>query len=150
MRVETYSEKHFLDVVRLIKDFHDDAVGEYDRCLDLESVIETIKTSTWENCFLLTNEGKCLGLLYGIRIKSPLNGQTIFQEIMWYVDKRYRGVGLKLLYEVENLLKSQGVSIIIMAVLENSSTEKLKEFYERVGYKKMETHYMRELNNGIR
>lgn len=149
MRVETYSDKHFLDVVRLIQDFHRDAVGEYDKVFDLDTVIETIKTGSQQDCFLLTNDGKCLGLLYGMRIKSPLNGGIIFQEIMWYVDQRYRGVGLKLLYEVENLLKSQGVSIIIMAVLENSKTEKLKEFYERVGYKKVETHYMRELH-GVR
>lgn len=146
MRVETYSDKYFLDVVHLIEEFHKEAVGEYDREFNVDAVIETIKAGNPENCFLLLNEKGCLGLLYGMRVRSPMNGKDMFQEIMWYVDKRFRGMGLKLLYEVENILKSQGISIIIMAVLENSKTEKLKEFYEKVGYKKMETHYFRELN----
>lgn len=145
MRVENYSDRYFLDVVQLIQDFHKEAVSEYDKAFDVDAVIETIKTGNPENCFILVNDTKCFGLLYGVRLRSPMNGKTMFQEVMWYVDKKYRGSGLKLLYDVENILKSQEVSIIIMAVLENSKTEKLKAFYEKVGYRKMETHYVREL-----
>jgi len=143
--IENYSDKWFLDVVRLIKEFHEEAVHEYDKEFISEAVVETIQTGDPSNCFLLIVNDSCQGLLYGTRIRSPLNGKTIFQEIMWYVSKPYRGHGIRFLNKVEKIVQSEGVGIIIMAVLENSKTEKLKAFYKRVGYKPIETHFMREL-----
>jgi len=145
VRVETYSDRYFLDVVKLVENFHHEAVGEYDDLLDPDSVIETIKSSDHENAFLLTIEGACQGILFGVTFKSLINGGTVFQEIIWYVNEPFRRYGVRLLHEVEKLLKSRGVSIMIMAVLENSKTEKLKSFYELLGFKKMETHYVRSL-----
>lgn len=145
MRVETYTDQHFASVAHLIHEFHKEAVGEYDREFNLDAVIETIKTGIPGDCFLLILDGVCVGLLYGSRLRSPVNGKVIFQETMWYVEKNYRRYGVKLLNEVEKMLKSEGVSIMIMAVLENSKTEKLKKYYERIGYRAIETHYMRAL-----
>ena len=146
MRIETYSKAYFGDVARLIKEFHEEAVAEYDGEFNAEAVTETISTGEPANCFLLILDGVCQGLLYGTRFRSTVNGKPIFQEIMWYVSKDYRIYGVKLLKEVEKHLQSEGVSIMIMAVLQNSKTEKLERFYERIGYKPMETHFVKELN----
>lgn len=145
MHVETYTDKHFLDVVKLVENFHKEAVGEYDELLSPEAVIETIKAADPKTLFLLIIDGVCQGLLYGMISKSLTSGKMIFQEIMWYVNAPFRQYGVSLLKEVEKHLKSEGVSIIIMAVLENSKTEKLKRFYERLGYRPMETHYVRAI-----
>jgi hypothetical protein len=145
MTVVTYSDQYFLDVVQLIENFHKEAIGEYDDLFNPNAVIETIKTADHSNAFLLILDNKCQGILYGTRLKSPMSGKWIFQEVMWYVNEPFRRYGVKLLKEVENILKSDGVSIIIMAVLENSKTEKLKGLYERLGFKPMETHYMRSI-----
>lgn len=145
MRVETYSDQYFEDVVTLVQNFHAEAVGEYDCQFDPATVVDTITSADKSNAFLLIIDDKCQGLLYGTRSKSFFNQGDVFQEVMWYVNPPYRRYGIKLLRMVENLLKSTRVSIMIMAVLENSKTEKLKQFYSRLGFKPMETHYMRAL-----
>ena len=146
MRVETYSDRYLQDVVRLIEAFHKEAVAEYDSEISSEALLETIKAGNPENCFLLIVDDACQGLIYGIRVRSHLNGKTIFQEVMWYVSKPYRRYGVRLLRKVENILLLENVCVIIMVVLENSKTDKLKAFYQRVGYRPMETHYVRNLN----
>ena len=145
--VEPYSDKHFLDIVKLVESFHAEAVGEYDG-FDADTLIETIKgqaaTSTG-NCFLLVDDFGCHGILFGVRFKSLISEKIIFQELIWYVKKEYRRSGISLLRFAENRLKESGVNSIIMAVLENSKTDKLKDFYGRLGYKPMETHFIKEL-----
>lgn len=145
MIVEQYSDKYFLDVVRLIENFHEEAVGEYDNLIDSKAVIESIKAQAGTGTFLMVVNETCQGILHGVFTKSPLNDRLVFQEVMWYVNGPFRGHGVKLLKEVENRLKLAGVGIMIMAVLENSKTEKLKDLYVKLGYKKMETHYIRSL-----
>lgn len=145
MIVENYSERYLSDVLRIVENFHKEAVGEYDQFIDSNSVIDTIKSSDPSNAFLLIIDGVCQGMIFGATVKSLVNGKEMFQEIIWYVNKGFRSHGLKLLAEVEKILKSRGISIIIMAVLENSKTQKLKDFYVRLGFKPMETHYVREL-----
>ena len=148
MKVEAYSDKYFLDVVRIINNFHKESIGEYDCLFDPNAVIETIKTherTNSGNAFLLIIDNVCEGILYGTQFKSMINDKITFQEIIWYVNKPFRSHGVTLLREVEKMLKSSGVSSMIMAVMENSKTEKIKRFYERLGYKPMEVHYVRNL-----
>ena len=144
MRIEPYSERYIDDVVSLIKNFHAESVGEYDDLFDPDVVIQTIKQNeaTSSNAFLLVINDKCEGILFGVRFQSLLNKRQIFQEVIWYVNKSFRNFGVALLKEAENLLKSEGVNIMIMAVLENSKTAKLKKFYEHMGYKLMESHFV--------
>lgn len=145
MKVENYSDKYFLDVVKLVQNFHAEAVSEYDADFDPNVIIETIQNADPQNGFLLIVDGKCEGLLYGTRFKSSINGSFIFQEVIWYVNPAFRSHGVHLLNEVTRILKLQDVNVMIMAVLENSKAVKLKRFYERLGFKPMETHYMRTL-----
>ena len=147
MRVETYTDRYFLDVVKLVENFHKEAVSEYDGVFDPNAVIETIKEADKSTLFLMIVDEVAQGIIYGKCFKSFLNDGQVFQEIIWYVNKPYRSRGVKLLREAEKMLKDIGVSTMIMAVLENSKTEKLKRFYERIGYKPMETHYVRNLTS---
>lgn len=147
MTVEYYSDLYFLDVVKIVENFHAEAVKEYEGELSLEKLIEIIKSSEPEDSFLLIVDGTCQGLLSGVRFQSLVTGQMIFQELIWYVNKPFRSRGVLLLKEAEKRLQEQGVSSMIMAVLENSKTEKLKSLYEKLGFKKMETHYIRRLES---
>jgi len=147
MIVENYTDKYLDDVVNIIKNFYNEAVCEYDNMISVDAIVETITNNkqSAENAFLLIVDGHCQGMIFGSRFKSLIGNNQIFQEIIWYVNENYRGYGISLLRHVEKLLKSQGISIMIMAVLENSKTEKIKSFYERLGFKPMETHYVRNL-----
>jgi GNAT superfamily N-acetyltransferase len=145
MRVETYSDRYFQDILNLVEHFHEEAVSEYAGFPEPVVLADAIRNADPGNSFLMLEDGRCEGILYGVRSLFPSNGKKVFQEVIWYVNKSHRLNGVRLLREVEKILKSQGTEIIIMAVLENSKTEKIKSFYERVGYKPMETHYVRSL-----
>ena len=146
-RIETYQEKYKDDVIQIVRNFHGEAVGEYDNIFDVEALAQTIEDNAQNhhNCFLLILDGRAEGMLFGATFKSLINGKDIFQEIVWYVNEPYRRYGVKLLKDVQNILQSRGVNIMIMAVLENSKTSKLKSFYEKMGFKLMESHFVRSL-----
>ena len=147
MRVETYSDRYLSDVVRLVENFHKESLCEYDDIFNSDSLLETItaQRENSDNAFLLIVDDVCQGILFGSRFKSMINGGWAFQEVIWYVNEKFRSHGVRLLREAEKLLKSSGVSIMIMAVLENSKTEKIKAFYQRLGFKPMESHFVRNL-----
>ena len=147
MKVELYSDLYFLDVVKLVENFHKEAVGEYYGSIDQNAIIDTIKSTDKNASYLLIIDGVCQGILSGVCFTWMTTGRPAFQEIIWYVNPAFRRYGIKLLREVEKQLTAIGVSTMIMAVLENSKTEKIKRFYERLGFKPMETHYVRNLTS---
>src|SRR3990167_3951616 len=120
MKIENYSDQYLLDVSNLIQNFHTEAIGEYEGIASPYSIVQTIRTAQHENAFLLLLEGKCEGILYGTVFDSLTSGEHIFQEVIWYVNKPFRRYGIQMMSHVRNVLKSRGVNIMIMAVLENS------------------------------
>jgi|GEM_PF-2770336 len=148
IRIETYSDRYYLDIVRLVENFHKESVGEYTGLFDPNALIETIKNlknENSQNAFLLILDESCEGILAGVEFKAMTSEKRIFQEIIWYVNKPFRRYGVSLITKVQELLKLRGIGIMIMAVMENSKTEKLKSFYERLGFKPMETHFVKDL-----
>ena len=145
IRIENYTDKYRDDLVKVVQNFHDESLKEYDGVCDVETLHNIIDAAKPEDLFLLTVDGKCQGVLYGTTIESHLNQKQIFQEVIWYVNPEHRRSGINLLREVEKILKHRNISIIIMVCLKNSMYEKLCGFYERMGYKALETHFMRNL-----
>lgn len=148
MSIVNYSDEYRYDVVRLVEEFHKEALNGYDEMFNAQSIFELIgreSESNGRNAYLLVVDGICRGILFGLPVRSRYNDKLMFQEIIWYVDKEYRRDGIRLLREAEKDLKARGFSIMIMAVMENLKTDKIKSLYERLGYRAMETSYMRTL-----
>lgn len=151
MRVEHYSKRYQSDVFNLVKSFHKeyllDVFGETDAA-SINQTIDLFSGDGSKNAFLLIaedGEDKCVGILAGVEAKSKLNDQRMFQEILWYVEKPYGRYGFHLINQAKIVLKSYGFSHIIMAVLESPKTMRIKKIYERLGFKPLETHYVRNL-----
>lgn len=145
VEIVTYSDKYQDDVSKIIHNFYEEALNEYESFTNPEAIIDTIQSAQHENAFLLIVDGVCQGILYGVVTRSVLNGGDMFQEVIWYINKEYRNKGVNLLKETEKILKERGIISIIMVALENSMSQRLKTFYERLGFKAMETHYIRSL-----
>ncbi len=148
MIIETYSEKYYSDVVRLIENFHDEAIQYYDEGLDkdvLTNTILAIGQDNSNNAFLLIVDNRCEGILAGIESPALLNKKRIYQELIWYINKPFRKYGVNLLKAVEARLQAQGYNTIIMGVLENSKTKTIKKLYERMGFKLFESQYIKGL-----
>lgn len=88
------------------------------------------------------------GFVVGMAAPSFLHpGKLQAQELAWYVEPEFRGtsVAIKLMkmYELEAI--ERGCKEIGMVCLESLNPEGTGKIYEKLGYNKHETHYIKEV-----
>ena len=137
---KTYKE----DVVTLVKDFHSESLHEFTGDFDNEKV-NSLVDQTGDAMFLLIDDGNIVGMISGVVLPNRMSGGKMFQEFMWFVKPRYRTQGIRLLKTLEAWCRSNGVNTIMMAVMHDKMNDKLDHMYKKMGYKPIETHYMRRL-----
>lgn len=98
-----------------------------------------------DTSFVLEMEGKIVGVLGGMIANYPLNGELIYQELAWYVNKKYRLHGIRLFKVLEQFCHEKGIKKIGVTLMANSKAEKLEKFYERLGFTYLEKHYIKNL-----
>ena len=88
-------------------------------------------------------KGSIAGILYPWM--CDLN-QLILIETWWYVDPKYWNTltGGNLIREFEKQGKMKGADLIIMISMKMNEF-KLRKFYENIGYKPLEYHFIKEL-----
>jgi GNAT superfamily N-acetyltransferase len=102
--------------------------------------------------FLLeTDEGGVAGGIGGICTPDILTGQLVAVELFWYVQPEHRHglFPVRLLREYERWASGQGCVHVSMIYMEASMPERMKEFYERSGYRLLETVYRKRLKGAI-
>ena len=144
IEVAPYTPEHRDQVFELVRQFYEDSLEAYNLSLDDKSIARYEKTHG-PTTFVLLNSGVVIGVLSGQITNQPMSDKKVFQELIWYVDKRYRDQGTKLLRYLESWCLAEGVDQIIMAFMHNSMSDRLFDFYERNGYKAMETHMIKEV-----
>lgn len=142
MQIEPYSEKYELDVLELISHFYKESLGQYTDAINTDALKKSIQQFK-NTAFLLICDDKCQGLLSGFQVDSFINNKKIFQEVIWYVNEKYRKYGVRLLKEAEKQLKVMGFTTIVLAAMHNSKTEKLFRFFNKMGYTGIETHFIK-------
>jgi len=93
----------------------------------------------------LFRDDKIIGAIGFVFFPSLEDGVLTCSEAFWYVDEEHRGKGLSLLLHLEKIAKSRGAERLLMIHLNNSMPDKLKSVYERLGFKCIETIYMKQL-----
>lgn len=130
----------------MIREFHKDSLNDYG--IDMEEGVNRIGLALAESTFIMLEDGKAIGVLCGQVIKQHLSGKKMYQEVVWYVHKDHRTKGKLLLDHLEKWCAENDISSIIMVYMHNSQGERLHKFYERQGYKPMETHLIKEVQHG--
>ncbi len=126
----------------LVEKFYNEALCDHlGAPVDREFLSHTFDECKEGGFALINKEGKCIGVLAGKTVNIMVNNTKVFQEAVWYVDPEYRMDGIKMLKTAQSILFKEGYQLMVMVCLHNSKTEKLHAFYERLGYKPMETHY---------
>lgn len=131
-------------VVKLLKEFQEESLDEYGLFYD-ENFAKDFVTRYVEGSLILENEGAIVGIISGVLSHYPLNAEKIYTELIWFVTKRYRKWGIKLLRELEGWARANGIKKIVMGHMANSKAEKLGRFYEKNGYRMFEVHYLKDL-----
>ena len=152
MIVESYSDQYASDVYRLINEFYQESLKEYDVKFEqgvLESTIAEMKAQCTGNGytggFLAIIDGKVEGLIAGKEVKTPWSDDRIWHEVVWFMTERYRRYGVKLLKLAREKLKAEGFAAMVMVHMHNSKPDKLARLYDRLGFKPMETNYIGRL-----
>jgi GNAT superfamily N-acetyltransferase len=128
----------------LIKEFTDEALGEYGFTFNERNIYRMIEGCI-DHSFVLEHEGEVVGVLAGFIVKGFSDGEEIYQETIWYVSKKHRRYGIKLLKATEDYVKSIGIKKMMMVHLGNETSNKMQRFYEAMGYRHLETQYIKEL-----
>ena len=117
-----------------------------DRLIDM--VHKVIESDGTKNVIIMyTSDDVPVGLLVGQAAPFALTGALIASELSWWVDPQHRGgpAAKELLEAYEYWAKQVGCKYIQTVALNNESLPVLTRFYERKGYAKLETCFMKEL-----
>jgi len=144
MRIESYTEQRKDDVIRLVREFFDESISEYNQRFELDALYKTIEEYR-QHSFLLIIDGKCEGIIAGKEVPTPLSSNKVFHEIIWFVSKPHRMRGVFLLKQAMQTLKELGFTQIIMTLMHNSKTDKLWDYYTRLNFIPFETHFIKTL-----
>lgn len=115
--------------------------------------VPEIFSRNWKN-LIERNIGTIIGSFDGDTITGALgavlapdlnNGQTIATECFWFVIDRHRGHGIALLKEFERWAAFRKAKRVAMIHLHALQPERLSELYQRMGYKAVETNYLKDL-----
>jgi hypothetical protein len=145
MRVERFSEQYRADVALLCKMFFDEAVfavetGEFD-----DNVINASIDRCKDAAYILIVDNRCVGVLAGQIVLAGMTGSLLFQEVIWYVHPAHRKYSLTLYRVAVKGFQAAGVKDVIFAALHNPQSEMLHEVYGKMGFTKLETHYIKKL-----
>ena len=144
MRIQRYTDDYKDDVKRMVKDFQIESLDEYGLTFDDKALSDTIE-SLKHQAFLLILDGRAEGMLAGKAVTSPISADKVWHEVVWFVSKKYRRYGLRLLKTAQKVLKIEGFTAIVMVYMHNSKSDKLHKLYTRLGYTPMETNFIGRL-----
>lgn len=125
--------------------FHREELHKFGFFGDVEKLAEMARLNS-ENSFVAeTDDGRIVGLIAGMIVTSSSDNKPIFHEVMWYVLPAYRNIGLKLYQKMEDACRDKGITRMLMIHMCNDFGDRVSKLYEGMGYKAIETHYMKDL-----
>lgn len=91
---------------------------------------------------VLEDRGGAIQGMFGALLHvHPMSGDTIATEVAWWVNPEERRGGLRLLKAAETWARERGACRMQMI----APSPKVEQFYQRVGFQKLETVYQRSV-----
>lgn len=148
-RLRLAESRDWLDVLRMSEDFHKES--PYRDISFSESrvrqIFESYLSSTKEELMILLltlNDTPC-GLIVAVCSKFPFSEEKAASELIWWVDHEHRSrrgsLSLFRAYE----FWCQKIGARYSSAVSTEGTVQLDKFYERSGYKKAETTYIKRI-----
>jgi GNAT superfamily N-acetyltransferase len=91
--------------------------------------------------YLAEHDGAIVGMLALMAYAHPMSGERIATEVCWWVEPAQRGLGLRLFRAAEVWAVAHGATVFQMI----APSRPVAQFYERVGFKAIETTYQRRV-----
>ncbi len=116
---------------------------------DLTSAARNFRAYLESPAHVILIDSEARGMLIGVKTPWMLNNAyNMAIELAWWVKPEHRGsrVAIELMKAYEAWARQNSVRILVMAALTDSDGERVGQIYERLGFKKYETSYAKELN----
>ena len=121
----------------------------FDEPFGYQKTLELVDLSMSQDMLLVLEiDGVVQGFISGIiNDLMASNGAKIGTEIAYWINQDHRksGEGIKLIEAMEKNAKAAGVKYWVMVSMESSYPEVSNKIYDKLGYKKAETTYMKVL-----
>jgi GNAT superfamily N-acetyltransferase len=91
---------------------------------------------------VLERDGILVGMIGILCTVHFLSGELCAGEVFWWVTPGYRGDGVRLLKAAESWAMVRGAKTLQMI----APTERVGQFYDRMGFTRIETGYQKALN----
>ena len=134
----------YAGTMELIKEFHAESLSGYGVTLDFKK-LQAIFDLVFESSFVAVDGAKIVGVFAGRLVEDICSADSAYEEQVWFVTKNYRRCGLQLRQYVEEVCIENGVRRMIMSVMHNLKTDKLLNFYDKIGFVEMETRLQKIL-----
>lgn len=145
MEIRLGRAEDYAAAMLLVAEFAEESLAAYGTYLDPEQLQKTFDI-VFKTSFVAVVDGKIVGILGGRVIEDICSKKPVYEETLWYMNKEHRKYGMKLLKYVETWCLKQGINRISMSCMHNLKTEILFKLYKRLGFKPMETRFIKELD----
>lgn len=86
-------------------------------------------------------QGRVVGMIGVVATHHPHSGDKVMSELFWYVQPGHRGAGVKLLLKAEQWGQENGIQKSLVV----APNDEVCALYERLGYEKLETQFIKSL-----
>lgn len=102
-----------------------------------------------DNCYVRVMEldGKLIGGMWGILTNLPWSNVPIAQDVIIFVQKTNRGLGLKLIDDWVSWSKDKGAKEVLLSTASGIATERFIKLMGLKGFSPQGYSFVKELNN---
>lgn len=111
---------------------------------NIKTVAHTARMILESHLMMVIDEGGIQGGIAGLILPSLFGSDMFFQELMFFVRKKYRRHTVGLLRHTEDICKLRGINKVILGHFDYEKL-KLEKFYGLMGYEYLETQYIKRL-----
>ena len=144
MEIRSLVKEDYEASVIMIAEFAEESLSAYGTYLDLDK-LRTVFESGFLTSFGAFVDGKMVGLLGGRIVEDLCSKLPVYQEMIWFVTKEHRSHGRELLAHAMAWCRDQKITRMTMVCMHNSRMDTLFKLYERLGFKPVETHFVKEI-----
>jgi GNAT superfamily N-acetyltransferase len=145
-KIRTATPDDVFDILILAKEFSKEAPSSHKWNKDkTEQFLVSSLSNTNMEIFVIDVGGEIEGALVGLLSELYMSHTVQATELAWFVSKDYRGkpASIRLMKAFEKWAKESGANQVGMGDIEGISS--LKNLYNRLGYERAETVYLKEL-----
>lgn len=144
MEYRRVEERDYEQCMCLIAEMAEESLSEYGTFLE-EEHLKRAFDKLWPSSFVAVDGDKVVGVFAGHLVRDFCSPRHVYEEVLWFMNEKYRKYGVRLFKHVQQFCQDQGFDRMTMCCMHNSKTDKLFNFYGKLGFKPMETRFIKEI-----